>query len=203
MDIKIIDISRDWITEAPYPGDPAVNLSVLSAVARGDSCNMAQLTTTLHNGTHADAPLHFFPTGKNINQLPLENFIGECAVIEVPEGRITGDYVNRYFPRNEKRLLIKGNGKAFFDKTGAEEAAFLGLSLIGTDGISIGEAGTDETGPHKAFMSEEVAILERLDLSRATPGRYLLIAQPIKMQGVEAAPVRACLLDGYIFWSKT
>jgi len=203
MDIKIIDISRELLSDTPYPGDPAASVSVFSAISRGDSCNMAEIRTTLHNGTHADAPLHFVQTGKSITQLPLEAFIGECQVIEVPEGRITGEYVNKYFPRTQKRILIKGNGKAFFDKTGAEEAAFLGISLIGTDGDSIGEVGGNEIGPHRAFMDENIAILERLDLSGVKPGKYILVAQPLKIQGVEASPVRACLLDGYIFWSKS
>ena len=164
---------------------------------------MAEIKTTLHIGTHADAPLHFVQTGKSINQLPLDAFIGECQVIEVGEGRITGEYVNKFFPRTQKRILIKSSGKAFFDKTGAEEAAFLGISLIGTDADSIGQVGGDETGPHRAFMDENVAILERLDLSGVQPGKYILVAQPLKIQGVEASPVRACLLDGYIFWSKS
>ncbi len=203
MDIKIIDISRELLSDTPYPGDPAATVCVFSALGQGDSCNMAELKTVLHNGTHADAPLHFIQSGKAINQLPLENFIGECQVIEVPEGRITGEYVDKYFPRTQKRILIKSNGKAFFDKTGAEEAAFLGISLIGTDGDSIGETGGDEAGPHRAFMNENIAILEKLDLSAVRPGKYILVAQPLKIQGVEAAPVRACLLDGYIFWSKS
>ena len=164
---------------------------------------MAEIRTTMHIGTYADAPLHFVQTGKSINQLPLEKFIGECQVIEVPEGRITGEYVNKFFPRTQQRILIKSSGKAFFDKTGAEEAAFLGISLIGTDSDSIGQVGGDEIGPHRAFMDEEVAILERLDLSNVQPGKYILVAQPLKIQGVEASPVRACLLDGYIFWSKS
>ena len=162
---------------------------------------MAKLTTTLHCGTHLDAPLHFIPGGKTVNSVPLDSLIGECQVIEVDTDRITGDYVDRVFPRRTERILIKSGGKAYFDKTGAEELSYIGCKLIGTDNNSVGSA-EDQQGPHRALLGEGVTVLENLDLSQVSPGKYLLLALPVKIAGVEAAPVRAVLLDGYVFWSK-
>lgn len=201
MEFKIIDITKDLIKTEPYPGDPAPELSVFSAIANGDGCNMARLTTTLHCGTHADAPLHFIPGGDTINSVPPEKFIGECRVIEVDTDRITGEYVDKYFPKGEKRILIKSGGRVFFDKTGAEEAAYYGYSLIGVDSMSVGCA-EDQQGPHRALLGEGVAVLENLDLTNVKPGKYFLVALPVKISGVEGAPVRAVLLDGYVFWSN-
>ncbi len=201
MDFRIIDITKDLITTPVYPGDPEPELSVFSAIAGGDACNMARLTTTLHCGTHADAPLHFISGGAPINAAAPDRFIGECEVIEVPPGRITGETVDRLFPRRPKRLLLKSNGLAYFEKTGAEEAAYYGYQLIGTDANSIGGA-EDQTGPHRAILGENIAVLENLDLSQVKPGKYFLIAAPVKIRGVEAAPVRALLIDGHIFWSN-
>lgn len=201
MDLKIIDITKDLITTEPYPGDPAPELSIFSSFAGGDGCNMARLNTTLHCGTHADAPLHFIENGKTINSVPLGKFLGECRVIEVDTEMITGDYVDKHFPKGTKRVLIKSGGKAYFEKTGAEEAAYLGYELIGTDSMSIGSAA-DQVNPHRAILSENIAVLENLDLSAVNPGQYFLVAFPVKINGVEAAPVRAVLLDGYVFWSN-
>ncbi len=201
MEFRIIDISKDLITTEPYPGDPAPELSVFSSFAAGDSCNMARLTTTLHCGTHLDAPLHFIPGGKTVNSVPIDALIGECAVIEVDTERITGDYVDKFFPKSAERILIKSGGKAYFDKTGAEELSFIGCRLIGTDNNSVGCA-EDQTGPHRALLGEGVAVLENLELKDVSPGKYFLAALPVKIAGVEAAPVRAVLLDGYVFWSK-
>lgn len=201
MEFRIIDISKDLISSPVYPGDPEPRLSVFSAIANGDACNMARLETTLHCGTHADSPLHFISGGDTINGLDPSLFVGECRVIELPPGRITGDMVDRYFPRYCKRVLIKSGGGAYFDRTGAEEAAYLGVRLIGTDAMSVGCA-EDQTGPHRAFGSEGVAVLENLELTEVSPGNYFLIAPPIKIAGVEAAPARALLLDGYVFWSN-
>ena len=201
MDLRIIDITKDLITTEPYPGDPAPELSIFSSIAGGDGCNMAKLSTTLHCGTHADAPLHFIDNGKTINSVPLEKFVGECRVIEVKTDMITGEYVDKYFPKGTKRVLIKSGGRVFFEKTGAEEAAYLGYELIGVDSMSIGSPG-DQVNPHKAILGEDVAVLENLDLSAVEPGPYFLVAMPLKISGVEASPVRAVLLDGYVFWSN-
>ena len=136
MSYKLIDISKDLRTAAVYPGDPKPAVSVFSSIAGGDICNMALLTTGLHAGTHADAPLHFLRTGADISSVPIEPFIGECTVFETDEKVLTGQYVDQYFPRVE-RLLIKSRGKAYFDRTGAEEAAYIGIKLIGMDGIPL------------------------------------------------------------------
>lgn len=60
----------------------------------------------------------------------------------------------------------------------------------------------DQTEPHKALLGENVAILESLNLDSVKPGRYFLIAPPVKIAGVDAAPVRAVLISGYMFWSN-
>lgn len=200
MSFRIIDISKDLFTTDIYPGDPLPEISVFSAINAGDGCNMASVKTTLHCGTHADAPLHFINSGEHIAQVPLENFIGECQVIEVDTDCITGQYVDEHFPKSAERLLLKSGGKVYFDKTGAEEVAYYGIKLIGVDSLSVG-CHADQQGPHRALLSEGVSILENLDLADVEPGRYFLVAQPIKIGGADASPVRALLLDGYIFWS--
>lgn len=201
MAFRVIDITKDLITTPVYPGDPEPKLKVFSSMKHGDMCNMALLQTALHCGTHVDAPLHFLRDGDPINCYDPSVFIGECKVIEVEPGRITGEYVDRHFPKSFSRVLIKCSGEAYFDKTGAEEVSYLGIRLIGTNGNSIGTAG-NQTDPHKAFLGDGVAILENLDLSDVEPGNYFLIAPPIKISGVEAAPARALLLDGYVFWTN-
>ncbi len=162
---------------------------------------MASIKTTLHAGTHADAPLHFINDGIPINKVSLSRFIGECIVLEVDTEVITGEYVDNHFPKSTKRLLLKSSGKAYFEKTGAEEAAYFGYDLIGTDAMSIGSP-SDQVNPHRAILGEEIAVLENLDLSRVKPGRYFLVALPLKLQGMDASPVRAVLLDGHVFWSN-
>lgn len=198
--MKFIDISRDLLTAAVYPGDPAPSVEVLRSIKNGDECNLSALCACVHAGTHADAPLHFIEDGAGIEALPLDPFIGPCTVMEVREGVITGEYVNRHFPLRCERLLIKSGGTAYFMDSAAEEASALGLRLIGTDANSIGYKG-NQIKPHKAFLGKGIAVLEGLDLSEVEPGNYFLIAPPVKLGGLEGAPVRALLATEYIFWS--
>lgn len=196
--MSIIDISRDIARCSVYPGDPPTEICAVQRLADGDECNLAKISMGLHNGTHADAPLHFVEDGISAEKLELDRFFGECAVIEVKPGPITGEYVESYFP-DEERILVKSMGRAWFLESAAAELALRGVRLIGTDAMSVGTKGA-QTAPHRAFLTQNVAILESLKLDDVKPGRYFLSALPVKISAVEAAPVRAVLIDSYIFW---
>lgn len=198
--MKIIDISREFFSCDIYPGDPEPRAERLASVGKDGDCNISAVHACTHTGTHADAPLHFLDGGTPIDGMPLDAFIGPCTVLEVPKGVITGEYVDRFFPKKCKRLLIKGGGRAFFMDSSAEELASRGLLLIGTDSLSVGCKG-NETAPHKAFLQGGTAILENLNLTDVKSGEYFLFAPPVLYDGLEAAPVRAVLIEDYIFWS--
>ena len=199
--MKIIDISRKFFQTEIYPGDPEPTVEQICEIGENSECNLSVVRACVHTGTHADAPLHFISGGDSIDSLPLDAFVGPCRVIEVPEGVITGEYVDKYFPEECERLLIKGNGKAFFMDSSAQELAQRNLRLIGTDSLSVGCKG-NQTGPHKAFLGGGVAVLEGLDLSKVKAGNYFLFAPPVLFDGLEGAPVRAVLIEDYVFWSK-
>ena len=199
--MELIDISRKFFQSDVYPGDPKPEAEILAEIGEISDCNLTAVHACSHTATHADAPLHFVDGGKTIDELPLKPYIGPCRVIEVPDGVITGDYVDRCFPKKCERLLIKGGGKAFFMDSSAQELAERGLLLIGTDSLSVGCKG-NQAGPHKAFLLGGVAILEGLDLSGVEPGEYFLVAPPVCYDGLEGAPVRAVLIADHIFWSK-
>ena len=75
--------------------------------------------------------LHFLPEGGDICSVPTDAFIGPCTVVEVPEGMITGAFIEEYFPRNAKRILIKSHGKAYLHESAASELSYLGYILVG------------------------------------------------------------------------
>ena len=199
--MHLIDISRDITTTEIYPGDPPTVVRRVRTIGEESDYNLSVLCTCVHAGTHVDAPLHFIEDGASVEQLPEEAFIGPCTVLEIKDSPITGECVNRRFPQNCERLLIKGNGEVTFMDSAAFEAAELPLRLIGTDALSIGME-TCELQAHKAFLQKGIVILEGLDLSGVEPGNYFLIALPMKIGGAEGAPARAFLADDYIFWTK-
>lgn len=199
--MNIIDISRPLLTTIEYPGDPETRLDTVKSIAKGDSCNLSAVYACVHTATHADAPCHFIEDGQTIEDVDLQKYIGRCTVIEVPPGVITGEYVDKYFPKRCERLIIKGDSQSVFMESAAYEALDSGICLIGTDADSIGHSDS-QMKTHKAFLQNDVAILENLDLSQVEPGDYYLIAFPVKMGAIDGAPVRAVLIDDYILWNK-
>ncbi len=199
--MEIIDISRDLLKTPVYPGDPEGYVDNIKSIRAGDNCNLNAVYTCLHTATHVDAPLHFIDGAGGMETLPLDLFIGECLVVETPPGPITGAFAEEHFPWQDcERLLIKGNGLSHLMDSSAYYIADSGIKLIGTDSQTIGISGSNES-IHRALLSENIPIIEGLDLSNVAPGRYFLMAQPLKIAGVEAAPVRAVLVKEHLFWS--
>ncbi len=199
--MDVIDISRDLLKTPVYPGDPEGYIDDVQAIKRGDRCNLNAVYSCLHTATHVDAPLHFIEGGKSIEQFLPELFIGECAVVEAPPGPITGAFAEENFPwQNCERLLIKGNGLSYLMESSAYYIVDSGVKLVGTDSQSIGNHGSNDV-IHKAILSADIPIIEGLDLTNVEPGRYFLVAQPIKIGGLEAAPCRAVLIKDHLFWT--
>lgn len=198
--MRIIDISKEVLSCEVFPGDPKPSLDMVNTIENGSEYNLSKIQMCVHNGTHLDAPLHFLSGRENVCEISPEVFIGPCVVVEVPEGMITGAFVDEYFPRNAKRILIKSHGKSVLHESAASELAFMGYSLVGTDGMTVEPEGTGGR-THKMFFVNNVVLLENLDLEKVEPGEYFLMAAPIKIDGAEASPVRAMLVADYIFWS--
>ena len=57
--MRLIDISHELLSAPLYPGDPPAETRQTLSRARGDDCNCTQITTSVHKGTHTDAPCHF------------------------------------------------------------------------------------------------------------------------------------------------
>lgn len=199
--MNLIDISRDVLKTPVYPGDPETFTTEVKSIKNGDHCNLSDLYTGLHTATHIDAPLHFIDGGDTVDKLDLGIFIGECVVVEAPPGPVTGAYADEYFSNlNTERLLIKGGGRAYLIESSAYFMSDAGIKLIGTDAASVG-IHENNIVVHRALLERGTVILEGLDLEGVKPGRYFLMAQPLKLSGTEASLCRAVLVENHIFWS--
>ena len=188
--MTVIDITREMTSAPVYPGDPAPQLSSLSRLADGDSCNLGTITACLHSGTQMDAPLHILEGGDDTASLPLDDCIGECTVLAL-SGELTGAQLEGRLPFCRPRVLFKG------DVSLTESAAFVliqaGVRLVGVEGTTVAKERTAEV--HRLLLGAGVRLLEGLDLSAAAPGTYMLIAAPLKIAGADGSPVRAVLLE--------
>ena len=80
--MKLYDISKEIFSAAVFPGDPAPAFQPAQRLAEGGHCNLTQVTLGTHSATHMDAPWHFVPGGKTIDQVELSRCVGPCQVVE-------------------------------------------------------------------------------------------------------------------------
>ena len=82
--MRIYDITVPISPEMPvWPGDPAVQIELVSKIEVGDNANVSHLSLSAHTGTHVDAPFHFLQEGVSLDQVPLDLFVGPAYVVEI------------------------------------------------------------------------------------------------------------------------
>jgi kynurenine formamidase len=99
--MHVLDLSQDFSIHTPafatYAG-PSVRWVKRLAFDRAGG---QEITTTLHVGTHLDAPAHFLSGGKFIGELPLDFLVGAACVVDL-ERMGVGDY-ELYGPEHFER----------------------------------------------------------------------------------------------------
>lgn len=209
---QVWDISRPLTnTTAPWPGDRPFQFEWSARIQKRSSVNIGAIMTSLHNGTHADAPFHFLNDGARIDSIAAEKYLGDAVVLDLsgkfPTGQGTIEISDLRAAENDiraaRRVLIKTN--CFPDSTkfpkfipvlSAEAAAWLGemkVVLFGIDAPSVDPLKAKELTIHRSLARSAIAILESLDLREVAAGRYQMAALPLKIVGGDAAPVRAVL----------
>ena len=207
--MAIFDISIGIDESLPlWPGDPELKLQWAAKIEQGDLVNLTELSMSIHTGTHIDAPLHFLPQGKSIDNLNIDVFVGEAQVVAIPQevDLITVEILRKLPTINASRVLFKTRNSQFWrtrdfhrdyvalEASAAQWLVDQGVQLVGIDYLSI--APFNDTVPtHKILLSNNVVIIESLDLRSVEPGLYTLICLPLKLMGREAAPARAILIS--------
>jgi arylformamidase len=74
-----------------------------------------------------------------------------------------------------------------------ERLALRGTRLIGVDVPSVDPETSKDLPSHMVCKRHDIRIVENLVLADVAPGDYELIALPLKLRGLDAAPVRAVL----------
>lgn len=189
--MKLYDISQEVFACTVYPGDRGPERLEELRMARGDDYNLTSFAMGAHNGTHVDAPFHFFAEGATVEAIPLEKTVGPCLVRAV-SGRLGGAEAAALLREAGVggRLLLKGSAEV----TAEAAEVFRGLWLIGVESQSVG-AEEELAAVHRALLGAGVVLLEGLRLSQVPEGRYLLSAAPLALGGADGAPCRAVLLE--------
>lgn len=207
--MRLRDISISLSATTPeWPGDTPWSCGWTATISNGASVNLSAVTSSPHVGTHADAPLHVRDGWPGVHELPIDAFYGPAVLVDVSglTGEIGFDLIEPHIRgQTVERLLLRTGSTiasgSFPDEwsTLSEACARtllgLGLRLLGVDAPSVDTRDSKSLAVHKMLFSGNAFILENLDLRRTPPGPYDIMAFPIKMMSVDAAPVRAILLE--------
>lgn len=201
----MIDVTRPICTSMTvWPGDDGVFVERVRSISKESASNVSRVEAGVHSGTHVDAPLHFIPDGKSVDQLDINLFTGRVTIIDAGNE----DIITR------QMLPDTINSKAVFFKTwysersldepfdtnyaGLElEAAIhlvdLGVKVVGIDTLSIEKYKSGNYDVHRTLLGKEILIVEGLCLKSVSPGEYNYICMPLCIKGSDGSPARVML----------
>ena len=210
--MTIYDISLTISPTLPtWPGDPKLELEKFESMDNGAHNNVSRISSSVHIGTHVDAPYHFLNDGAAVEQLRLDVLTGPCYVAQLPDGieAITADVLERTEITSEMKRVLFGTsnshlwarGETQFQtdfvaitEDGAEWLVERGVQLVGVDYLSVAPYG-DSVPTHTTFLKAGVVVVEGLNLSNVMRGFYDLYCLPLKLAGSDGAPARAILIQ--------
>ena len=190
-----------------WPGDPAVSIELVAAMARCDNADVTAIDMGAHTGTHMDAPSHFVAGGASLDDLDPDVVLGPARVIAISDPvAVTAAELERHDIQRGERLLFRTSNSERCWSTDdfvedfvyvSEDAAALlaarEVRLVGIDYLSVGGFHVDGAAIHRRLLGAGVWIIEGLDLRSVAPGRYELICLPLRLAGAEGGPARVML----------
>lgn len=196
--MKIYDISQEVFSSKVFPGDPKPKKEIISSMEKGDLYNLTAFSMCAHNGTHIDAPFHFYKDGKTIDEICLESFIGKAYIAE-HQGIVTSEDAKNIINNAKKqdiesvkRILIKGKAEVSLEaaKFFASERIF----LLGNESQTIGPKDAPME-VHLELLGANIVLLEGICLSDVPEGVYFLNAAPLNLSKSDGSPCRAILIS--------
>ncbi len=210
--MRTYDISIPINPKMPvWPGDPPIQIERISKIEDGATANVSKIAMTVHAGTHIDAPYHFLGgNAATVEQLPLNLLTGRTYVLHLPDDvdLITADILrDAEIPTRTRRILFKTRNSKLWQNPdhefkkdfvavspdGAQYLIERGVKLVGVDYLSVAPF-EDGIPTHSLLLKAGVIIVEGLDLSQVSQGRYTLYCLPLKLTAVDGAPARAILV---------
>jgi kynurenine formamidase len=197
--MRVIDLTHTFAEPMPvFPGDPPPHLRPCGEL---DGAPMFELTTGMHVGTHIDAPLHVFPNGTSIADLPAGHFSGPGVLVDARgQARIDLPVLNGVeLCAGAIVVVCTGFGARFREQSyytaypdvTEEFATALAQAKVRMLALDTPSPDRAPYAIHKLLLSQGVLIAENLTNVEALfgAGAFELIALPLKLQA-EASPAR-------------
>jgi arylformamidase len=209
--MRIYDITLTVTPDLPtWPGDPPIEVERFVKMEEGAPNNVTRIAMCAHTGTHVDAPRHFLSGDMPaVDELSLKTLTGRVYVLELLDvDNITAKVLeNADIPPRTRRLIFKTRNSRLWSNPahefredfvsvspdGAEFLVERGVKLVGVDYLSVA-AFNDPVPTHQILLKAGIVIIEGLNLTEVSQGRYSLYCLPLKLAGSDGAPARAILI---------
>jgi kynurenine formamidase len=193
-----------------FPSDPELSIRVHDTVA-SIGYNISQMSMSSHQGTHLDAPFHFYNDGKTLDQMSLDQFYGPASLVDLAPGTVLQEKTvltvamfqphEHLFTPGAKVIFRTGWDRAFgklefftdFPSLSLEAAQWIADHKIGLLGMDTPTPSTDWLECHHILLKQdvEIVIVESLTHLDQLPPQFTFIGFPMNIKGRDGSPIRA------------
>ncbi|HYM97609.1 MAG TPA: cyclase family protein [Candidatus Sulfotelmatobacter sp.] len=223
MTIEIVDLTGPlepsiWLYDPTFPAfssEPVTRHAEQGFVVQ-------RVTISTHMGTHTDSLSHLAPNEPTLDAVPLSRFVGEAQVLNVTAGPLAAIDAARLqqasgeLRRGDIALIRTGWDAHWYEPDYATSHPFLtldaakwlievGVKCVGMDTAGLMDARID-LAPSRRVDDEVVdEVLLRagvsyvaglINLGSVSESRVWFAALPMKLAGLDGAPVRAIAILG-------
>lgn len=209
--MDLIDLSHPLEHGQPnFPYDPKISVLVHNTI-ESIGYNITEVSMSTHQGTHLDAPYHFYDDGKTVDEMSLEQFYGPAQLVDLAPGshleEETPLTIEMFEPHEDKfepgaKVIYRtgwdrkfGSSDFFsgFPTLTVEAAQWIADHNIELLGMDTPTPSTDWKEVHLTLLAEgvEIVIVEGLTNLDRLPEQFTFMGFPLNIKGRDGAPIRA------------
>jgi kynurenine formamidase len=190
--------------------DPKISVVTHNTIA-SIGYNITQISLSTHQGTHLDAPYHFYDDGKTIDQVDLGVFYGPATLVDLAPGKglapktlLTLEMFQPFaqsFQPGARIIYRTGWDRMFgqpeffteFPTLTLEAARWIASRQIALLGMDTPTPSVDWKECHLILLAKgvEIVIVEGLTHLELLPSQFTFVGFPLNIKGRDGAPIRA------------
>jgi kynurenine formamidase len=220
MATRIIDLTftlAEGMTTFPVHWHPFVEITQLGRHGI-ENRETRKIVLGTHTGTHCDAPRHFVPGGKTIEEIPIETFVGPALVLDLTHAGVgyavdAAELEAKVGARRPQRLVLrfdwdKNWGKIeyyrdhpYLTKAAAHWLVERGVILLAMDtpmpdNSRDGSTSKEDSPVHKILLGKGVILVEYLtNLKELRKDEVELAVLPLRIKEGDGAPARVVAIE--------
>ena len=188
-----------------FPGDPSFESQKVMDVENADPFTLCHFGLGNHAGTHIDFPAHVIPGGSSSDAYSLDYLTAPGRIIEIPDdGYVTDRHIEKaniqadeivFFKTSNTRQRLHQRGIytedfASITPDASQKLVDQGVRIVGIDYLSVDSIDDETLSSHKTLLSNNVLIVENLDLNAVPNGQFQITIAPLKVADADGLPVR-------------